>query len=88
MKNPRFSARAQSSVGPAMMLAPVSPADDADLPGGATRAIFVGGAGDLTVLDSNGTAVTIVSAAHQYHPITVRRVLATGTTATAILALY
>jgi len=88
MQNSRFSARAQSSVGPAMTLAPVSPADDADLPGGSTRAIFVGGAGDLTVMDAGGAAVTIVSAAHQYHPIAVRRVLATGTTATAIVALY
>jgi hypothetical protein len=83
-----FTDRAQSQTGPASLLRPVVPDDAADLPDGAARSLFVGGGGALAVVDISGRTATILSAPYQYHPIRVRRVLATGTTATAILALY
>ena len=73
---------------PADRLETVTPADGADLPGGLTRALFVGTSGSVVAQDRHGTTVTIASGASQYHPIRVARVLATGTTATGIVALY
>lgn len=83
-----FADRAQSQTGPASLLRPVIPDDAADLPEGVARSLFVGGGGALAVVDVSGRTATILSAPHQYHPIRIRKVLATGTTATAIVALY
>jgi hypothetical protein len=80
--------RAASAVGAAGVLRAVTPSDSAALDAGTTRALFVGGEGAVAVEDSTGHVVVLESAAGQYHPIAVRRVLATGTTATAIVALY
>jgi hypothetical protein len=83
-----FSGRAKSMIGPATALSAVVPSDDADLPDGTTRAIHVGTAGTVTVMDTTGNVVTLTSLESQYHPVSVRRVLATGTTATGIVAMY
>jgi hypothetical protein len=83
-----MNTRAASSVGPALRVAPVTPSDSADLPLGVARSLFVGVAGDVAVVDAQGGEAIIISAAHQYHPIFVRRVKAEGTTALGILALY
>lgn len=83
-----YDGRALSQTGSATALEPVAPTDDADLPGGPARGLFVGGAGDVVVHDGRGVEVVIASQASQYHPVRIRRVLQTGTTATAILALY
>lgn len=88
MAKKTFSNRAMSISGPARSLAPVAPSDTAMLPGGLTRAVFVGGAGDLVVQDPDGGVVTLASASHQYHPIQIGKVFATGTTATGIVVLY
>ena len=54
-----------------------------------TRALKVTGAGNVAVnLVGGGTATLTGLAAGQTLPIAVSRVLATGTTATGILALY
>ena len=82
-----YSLRASSQNGPARSLRDVVPDDDADLPQGPTRALFVGGAGTLRVMDAEGSVATIVSGMSQYHPVEVVRVLATGTTADSIVAL-
>ncbi|MGG7566230.1 spike base protein, RCAP_Rcc01079 family [Rhodovulum sp. DZ06] len=74
--------------GPAVTFAPVTPSDGADLPGGAARAIFVGGAGDVVLRGPDGVEATFSSGAGQYHPVRAVRVLATGTTATGIVALF
>lgn len=68
----------------------VTPSDGADLPSGLCHSLHVGGAGNLSVYmgPNSTTAVTIVATAGSYHPIKVRRVLSTGTTATGIVALY
>lgn len=87
MATPNISTRARGLGDPADRLVPVIPADDADLPEGLTRGLFVGGAGELTVIDAAGGQVALRSAEAQYHPIRVRRIL-TATTATGIVALY
>lgn len=54
-----------------------------------TRAIYVGGDGDLVVHDPEGNPVTFASlAAGTLLPIRAARVLATGTTATGLVGIY
>lgn len=88
MSGETFSGRARSVDGPAESFAPVTPNDAQDLPLGLTRGLFVGQAGVFTVLDARGVAVQFTSSDGQYHPLRVRRVLATDTTAAGIVALY
>jgi hypothetical protein len=65
----------------------VTPDDDNDLDY-ITRAVYVGGAGDLTaILEGGGEAVTFTGVqAGVIYPLRVRRVMET-TTATAIVGL-
>lgn len=65
----------------------VTPNDDNDLPN-RPRALYIGGTGDLRLTDMGGTTVSFVSVAVGYHPLRPTRVLATGTTATSIVAIY
>lgn len=66
-------------------------ATDANLTG-ITRGIYIGLAGDLKVIfanDADGAAVTLTGlAAGVWHPMQIRTVVKTGTTATAIVAGY
>lgn len=82
------SGRAASATAPSDRFVPIAPDDAADLPGGLTRSLFVGGAGDLRLRDVHGNEAIIASQAGQYHPLRVARVLAAGTTATGLVALY
>ncbi len=75
----------------------VTPSDTANLvpPSGdankATRALLVGGAGTAQVDMADGTTVTLTfpaTACGVLLPIAVKKVHATGTTATAIVAFY
>jgi len=62
-------------------------ASDQALPLG-SRAIYVGGAGDLAVTMWGGGDITFTGmAAGSYLPIRARTILSTGTTATDIVAL-
>lgn len=88
MSRREFDSRAQHQAGPIDRLAPVTPSDIDDLPNGLTRGLFVGVPGVLTVFDRHGGMAELVSGAGQYHPVRVKRVLATGTTASGIVALY
>ena len=63
----------------------VTPSDGADLPH-TTRAIYVGGQGDLRVTLAAGGDVIFRSAPVGWHPIRVQRIWATGTSATDIVA--
>jgi hypothetical protein len=66
----------------------VVPNDATDLPH-VTRAIYVGGSGDVAVRLQDGTVLSFANvAAGALVPIRVGRVLATGTTASQILALW
>jgi hypothetical protein len=54
-----------------------------------TRALMVGGGGDVAVLMRNGDALTLPGLQPgAVYPIRVVRVLAVGTTATGIVGLY
>ena len=68
--------------------AAVAPDDNTDL-ARTSRGIYIGGAGNLAViLDHETSAVTFIAVAvGSVLPIRVRRVLATGTTATNLVAL-
>lgn len=67
----------------------VTPSNSVDLPRGDTRAVYVGGTGDLAVTYPSGTEDTITSLTPGlFHPLVVRRIRATGTTATGIKACY
>lgn len=68
--------------------AAVTPSDSADLTYD-TRALYVGGAGDISIITENGQTVTLVGVpAGSFLPISVSRVRATGTTATNIVAFW
>jgi hypothetical protein len=65
----------------------VTPSDSADIK--LTRGLYIGGAGNIAVNMGDGTSVTFTApAVGVVHNLQVSRVLATGTTATNIIALY
>lgn len=67
----------------------VTPSDTVDLARGATKGIYLGGGGNVKVDLANGDSVTFTGlAGGVIHPISAKRVWATGTTATSILAVY
>lgn len=67
----------------------VTPSDSTDLTRGATKGLYIGGAGNVAVITSGGDTVTFNAITiGNVHPISVKRVLATGTTATNIVAVY
>lgn len=68
----------------------VTPADGTDLPNGPCDWIYVGVTGDVVYYGpaTGSTSLTLKAAAVGYHPINMKRILSTGTTATNILALY
>ncbi len=67
--------------------AAVTPSDSEDL-AFVARALWVGGAGDVKVATANGDVLVFAGvAAGSVLPVAVKRVYATGTTATNVLAL-
>lgn len=67
----------------------VTPSDSATLTNGACLALYIGVAGNVALVTSQGTTVTFVGLnAGSILPVRTNKVLATGTTATSILALY
>ncbi|RMH39574.1 MAG: hypothetical protein D6688_13930 [Alphaproteobacteria bacterium] len=85
MTNP-FDERALSLNGPATDIQPVTPSDSADLPDVAV-ALYVETAGTLSIVTVAGGARTVAVTDNAILPVGVRRVNATGTTATGIHAL-
>jgi hypothetical protein len=76
-----------AGLAPATGVISITPSDATTLP--ATRGLYIGGAGNVAVLMSNGsTAVFLGVPVGTTLNLSVIKVLATGTTATAILALY
>ena len=63
----------------------ITPSDDTDLPT-AARGILVGVSGDVAVIGVGGSSSVVIPAlaAGVWHPMNVKRVLSTGTTATGI----
>lgn len=69
--------------------AAIVPSDGADLPGGKPALVYVGTGGDVRAYDLDGTPATYKNVpAGATLPTRVLRVLATGTTATDLVALY
>ena len=68
---------------------PVSPDNDNDLPDGECCALFIGTGGNLVCVDASGAARTFKNLPNGYTlSVQTKRVKATGTTASDILALY
>jgi hypothetical protein len=83
-----LSNRSNNVVDPGSNAAAVTPNDSTDLTY-TTRALFVGGAGNIAVTMAGGQSVTFTGVtAGALLPIRVTRVLSTGTTATTITAIW
>ena len=67
--------------------AAITPSDTADI-GRVTDAIYVGGAGTVAAVPQNNRVLSLTAAAGTLLPLRVRRINATGTAATLIVALY
>lgn len=52
------------------------------------KGLFIGGAGNIALMGDDGVSVTFAVTAGQFLPLCPTRILATGTTATGIVALY
>jgi len=78
-----FKTRAPSLNGPANDLIPVTPSDTADLPVVAV-ALYVEGKGAVRFVSQAGQTRTVALLDGAILPVGVRRVMATGTTATGI----
>lgn len=67
----------------------VTPSDSTDLPKGTTKGLYLGGAGNVVVDMADGSTVTLTGlTAGVIHPLSVKRVHATSTTAINIVAIY
>lgn len=67
----------------------VTPNDTVDLADGNTKGLYVGGTGNVAVTMADGNDITFNAlSVGTIHPISVKRVKATGTTATNIVAVY
>jgi hypothetical protein len=83
-----FSSQSPGIGSPAYNAIAVAPNDGADL-ANASRSIYVGVTGDLTVtMLGTGTQILFKAVPVGILPIRVARVWATGTTATQIVSLY
>lgn len=67
----------------------VAPNDGADLPDGPCIALYVGVGGNIRIITAMNTDVTFVGVGSSgLLPVRAKKVFATGTTATNIIALY
>jgi hypothetical protein len=83
-----FKKHTRSLTSPPEHAVAISPADDVDL-AVVTRALYVGSGGDMSVRMYDGSVVTLANVpSGTMLPLRVDRVLATGTTAAAILGFW
>lgn len=87
MANDSYKDRVLGISAPIRSAAAVTLSDTVDLDR-VCRALHVGVAGDLVVIMADDTVAVTIKANKGLLPIMVSRVLATGTNATDILALY
>ncbi len=86
--NDIFKSHVTGLTAPAQDAAPIIPSDTTDLPQ-ASRAIYVGAAGDLSVRLVGGSEVTFIgTVAGAIYPIRAERVMSTGTSAASLIALW
>ncbi|UOM37326.1 hypothetical protein [Acuticoccus sp. I52.16.1] len=82
-----FQTYSQSVTAPAVDAFPITPDDDTDLTQ-TVRAIYVGNAGDVSLVTAGGSTVTFAGlTGSMVLPVTTSRVRASGTTATGIVGL-
>jgi len=81
--------RAAELDSPAWNAAAISPDNGVDIATAPCRALYIGGAGNVSVVMAGGATVTFAGvSAGTILPIRVDRVRSTDTTATSIVALY
>lgn len=78
--------RSANATAPAHGAVSVTPSDSTTLV--TTRSIYIGVSGDVAVQMADGQIITFVGVPVGIFPLQVDKVLATGTTATNIIALY
>jgi hypothetical protein len=84
----RYEGRADAITAPAQHGFAITPNDSTDLTA-ETRGLYVGTSGDLSLVLASGDAVLLAGAiGGVVLPLRVRRVKATGTTATQLVGLY
>jgi hypothetical protein len=67
----------------------VTPSDSTDLTYSTCRALYVGGDGNISLVDGNAATIVFTGVtAGSILPVQTARINATGTTATSIIALY
>lgn len=81
-----FHRRELSLAGPATDIQPVSPSDANDLPQIATT-LYVEQGGTIAITTVSGASRSVTVADYSFLPVGVKRVFATGTTATGIHAM-
>lgn len=82
-----FASNSPSLNGPASGAGVVTPADGTDL-ATFSRALWIGVAGNVAVTMLEGQTVTFVAVPIGWLDVRAKRVLATGTTATSIVAVW
>ena len=82
-----FANHAPGLSGPAERFAAITPNDGADL-AFATRALYIGGSGDVSIVSVGGSTVTFSNVqSGSVLPVRAARVRSTGTTATLIIGM-
>lgn len=76
----------RAGMNPATQAFAITPNDDNDLARPA-RSLHIGGAGTISVIPADGSAAVALTVGQGILPLAVKRVRATGTTATAIVGL-
>lgn len=78
-----------NSTVPATNAAVVTPSDSTDFAFGVSKALYVGGTGNMVVVTQGGDAVTFSAIpVGTIIPIQAKRINSTSTTATLIVAMY
>ena len=79
----------QTSTHTATVCLAVTPNDSTDLSLGTCRAIYVGGDGNISLIDGAGSTILFSNVAEgSVLPVQTARIRATDTTATLLVALY
>jgi hypothetical protein len=84
-----FESQATGLTSPARNHFAITPHNSTDFTANNTRAIYVGGAGNIVIVTENGDAVTYSNVpAGTIIPIVAKRVNSTNTTATNLVGMY
>jgi hypothetical protein len=83
----KFASHSDTPISAARKLVAVTPSNSTDLTD-LPKALWIGVAGDISVIAADDTDAVTVAALAGVLPIRVKRVRSTGTTATGIVALY